>query len=55
MDHAQGRQSGSSFLAGTPGGGAGWASLGAAPASMGWGGVDTQKPTVRWYRFPTYN
>ena len=43
MDQAQGRQSGSSFLDGTPGGGAGWASLGAAPASMGWGGCQHSK------------
>lgn len=55
---ARGRQPGSCSLAGTPGGGTGWDSLGGAPASTvgrGAGVVDTQRPMFGWHIFPTYD
>lgn len=50
---ARGRQPGSGSLAGTPGGGAGWASFGAVLASTGDGDVGIEKPMAGWHILST--
>lgn len=54
---ARGRQPGSCSLAGTPGGGTGWDSLGGAPASTVWGGQGLLTLKSLWldgtYSLPT--